>query len=105
MVDTKTLAWQPSLWAGVEYKPLYTQHGFSDVSCLERWATGASPGPRDYPDGAELYVLDGGLKDAAGEYRAGTWLRLPAGYTQPASSPDGCTLYIKRGGLRYLESA
>ena len=105
VVDTEALAWQPSLWAGVEQKPLYAQQGFTDVTCLERWAAGASPGPRDYSDGAELYLLDGSLRDADGEYRAGTWLRLPAGYTQRAVSPSGCTLYIKRAGLRYLESA
>jgi len=105
VVETENEPWQPSEAAGIEIKPLYAQTGFSDTVRLERWAAGAAPGTLDYPAGAELYVLAGAFADEAGEYGAGTWLRLPAGSQHAPRSGGGCTLYVKRGGLRYLRQA
>jgi len=105
-LDTNALAWAPSARPGVATKLLYAQEGFRDVARLERLAPGADAGVVAYPEGAELFVLDGAFADETGEHGRGTWLRFPVGSThQPRASAAGCTLYVKTGGLCYLRSA
>ncbi|MGW8370582.1 MAG: cupin domain-containing protein, partial [Gammaproteobacteria bacterium] len=76
-LDTNAGDWQ-SIGEGVEMKLLYAQSGYSDSMSLERWRPGARL-ERVYPSGAELFVIEGTFADEQGEYRAGSWLRLPAG--------------------------
>ena len=71
---------------------------------LERWEPGARLGRREYPSGAELFVLDGSFADAAGAFAGGAWLRLPRGSTHSPSTSEGCVLYIKEGGFAYLRA-
>jgi len=104
-IDTHKMAWEPTGTAGVAYKPLYQQAGFSDRMRLERWQPEAELGSVSYEQGGELFVLEGEFSDQAGSYRAGCWLRLPVGSEHRPRSDRGCTLYVKRGGLRYLRSA
>ena len=101
-IDTATLEWQPGGIAGIEEKPLYSQTGYSDSTSLERWASGTGPLQRNYPAGAEIFVLEGQFTDEAGEFAAGTWTRLPAGTSHTVSTASGCTIYLKRGGHPYL---
>lgn len=104
--DSNRLDWRATTVPGVQRKVLYRQAGFSDAVDLERWRAGASPGLAHYPEGAEIFVLEGGLEDQDGRYGAGTWLRIPAGAShEPRATDLGCTFYIKRGGLPYLRSA
>ena len=64
-----------------------------------------SPGKLTYPDGAEILILKGNLRDGSGSYSEMTWLRYPAGAEHTPVSPEGCELYIKRGGVSSLDSA
>jgi anti-sigma factor ChrR (cupin superfamily) len=106
VVDTHALAWLPTDTPGVTHKSLYAQAGFSDAVRLERYESFAESGPVSYPEGAELFVLDGAFSDESGEHGAGTWLRLPLGARHhPRASTAGCTLYVKTGGLFYLRAA
>jgi anti-sigma factor ChrR (cupin superfamily) len=101
-IDTNASDWQQSETAGIETKPLYSQAGYSDSMALERWSAGTAPGLREYPDGAEIYLLDGAFSDETGSHAKGSWLRFPVGGAHTPRSPAGCTLYIKRGGHHYL---
>jgi anti-sigma factor ChrR (cupin superfamily) len=101
-LDTNSLAWQSGDVPGLQTRLLYEQAGYSDRVVLERWAAGSAAGERVYPDGAEIYVLDGAFTDKTGEFTVGTWLRLPAGSSHSLRSAAGCTLYLKRGGHQYL---
>jgi len=106
VVDSNALAWTPSDTPGVTRKPLYAQAGFSDAIRLEHYDSRAEAAPVSYPEGAELFVLEGAFSDESGEHGAGTWLRFPAGAKQELrASAAGCTLYVKTGGLRYLRAA
>lgn len=105
VIDTAKLPWQPSSVPNVSSKTLYRQPGFSDVTCLERWAPGADLGHACYEQGAEFLVLEGEFADEAGAYSQGGWLRLPAGSGHHPRSERGCTLYVKRAGLPYLKTA
>lgn len=100
-LDTNTLDWQPTDVPGIEIKALYSQIGYADSMALERIAAGFS-GRRDYPEGAELFVLDGAFRDETGRFEPGDWLRLPTGSGHTIHTEDGCTLYCKRGGHAYL---
>lgn len=105
VIDTGALDWQTTDTEGVACKPLYSQEGFSDRMCLERWDAGIESADIFYPDGAELFVIEGEFQDEDGRYPAGTWVRLPAGATHRPASPSGCTVYVKLGGHKYLKSA
>ena len=67
-----------------------------------RWAAGTEPGHVSYAAGAEMFVLEGDLRDETGRFGAGTWLRLPVGARHRPATTAGCVLYIKEGGLAYL---
>lgn len=101
-LDTNTMPWRPTNTPGVEVKPLYSQAGYEDTMTLERWSAGTATGRREYPQGAEILVLEGSLEDERGRFTAGTWIRIPAGSTHSPASASGCTFYIKRGGMAYL---
>lgn len=102
-VNTLTIPWERGI-DGIDRKLLYLQKGYTDCMTLERWAAGASPGPRRFAGGAEIFVLSGDLSDDVGSHAAGTWMRLPAGAALDARSASGCELYIKSGGHGYLLS-
>jgi len=96
--------WLHTEHSGIDVMPLYAQEGYSDETRLERWAPETEAGERWYPEGAELFVLDGMLEDEEGRYLPGHWLRLPARYAHRPHSEHGCRLYVKTGGFHYLES-
>jgi anti-sigma factor ChrR (cupin superfamily) len=102
--QTFDMTWAPTDLRGIEQKSLCEEDRFPDVTRLERWAPGARPGPREFPGGAEFYVIEGAFDDAEGHYPGGTWLRLPAGSTLEARSSNGCVAYVKTGALPTLRS-
>ena len=103
-VDTTAVEWQDGEVAGLARKPLYSQQGYSDSVELQKWDAGADAGEIAYPEGAELFVIDGAFGDENGSYTKGHWLRLPAGTIHHPRTGNGCTLYVKKAGLKYLQS-
>lgn len=82
---------------GVEVMALH-RDAREDVR-LERWAPGAEV-PVDAPDGAELFVLEGGFADAGEAFQAQSWLRLPKGEAaRLVAGPSGARLWVKTGHL------
>ena len=71
---TRDMRWETTTRRGIEQKTLYEDDRFPDVTCLERWAPGAAPGPREFPGGAEFFVIEGAFEDSEGRYPGGTWL-------------------------------
>ncbi len=104
-IDTSSVPWKNSEAAGVECKLLYSQKGYADSVELQKWQAGTDVGARSYPEGAEMFVLDGSLQDENGRYGQGTWLRFPCGASHRPHTDTGCTIYLKKSGLRYLLSA
>ena len=101
VVDTASIPWEAATVARISRKLLYRQEGFRDETWIERWEAGAACDAA-YPQGVEIFVLDGAFEDEQGAYGAGCWLRLPAGASHRARTHAGCTLYVKRAGLAYL---
>jgi hypothetical protein len=103
-LDTATWPWMPTARTGIEEKVLYHDRSFPDRTRLERWAPGSAPSAREWSDGAELFVIEGGLEVDGERFAAGTWMRFPPGDASCASSPSGCTLYVKEGAVAWLRS-
>jgi len=103
---TSTIAhdWKATDLPGIEAKTLFDEPAFPDVTRLERWSPGATPGPRRFDGGAELFVIEGSFRDAEGGYSAGSWLRLPLGATLDARTDTGCIVYLKTGAIAALRS-
>ncbi|MEM7409439.1 MAG: cupin domain-containing protein [Myxococcota bacterium] len=100
-IQTRDLPWAATETPGLERKALYAQSSFRDTTTLERWTPELSS-VRSYPEGAELFVIEGQWEDASDVHGPGTWLRLPTGaeHTPRVSAP--CVVYVKRGGFAYL---
>jgi anti-sigma factor ChrR (cupin superfamily) len=101
-IATDSVPWQAGALSGTEFRPLYSQAGFTDTMRLERWSPGARLGRIVYPQGAELFVLEGALEDEVGRFGRHAWLRLPPGAAHAPESSEGCVFFIKEGGFAYL---
>jgi anti-sigma factor ChrR (cupin superfamily) len=102
-VDTHRVSWEPS-GVGRERKILYAQPDYQDTTRLERWSADTALGESAYPNGAELFVLDGSFEDEYGRYDAQTWMRLPRRFVHRPKTQEGCELYVKEGGFAYLST-
>jgi anti-sigma factor ChrR (cupin superfamily) len=98
VLDTTTGAWAPGPTPGIAVLPLYAQAGYPERVRLERWGPGAAR-PR-HPDGEELFVLEGTVRDEEGVAGPGGWLRYPPGDSGAFRSATGGRLYVRVGGLR-----
>ena len=105
VIDTTDSEWRRSVRPGVSWMKLYAQEPFSDHMRIERWSEPDAVGQLSFPQGAELFVLDGEFSDGEGSYRQHSWLRIPPGGTLTPEGSDPCELYIKEGGFTYLRSA
>ena len=101
-IDTTTLDWQEGDEAGLARKPLYSQDGYADSVELQKWQARSDAAKIAYPQGAEMFVIEGSFHDERGSYEKGHWLRFPAGAVQHQRSDTGCTVYLKKAGLKYL---
>lgn len=104
-IPTADMPWAPTVRSGVEVKALYEQDGFTDTMRLERWTENSLLETINYPDGAEILVIEGQFEDEAGTYGGACWLRFPAGSHHTPQTSDECILYIKEGGFAYLNAA
>ena len=98
-LDTEKEVWLEESDHGFERMPLYVRDDLVEETYLERWNSKSELGERIYPQGAEYFVLEGGFEDESGNYRAGTWMRLPSGAKHRPSTASGCTLFVKYAGV------
>jgi anti-sigma factor ChrR (cupin superfamily) len=100
VIDTATAHWQPGDTSGQQRLALHHDGNTGERVELERLEAGAGIAAVDCPDGEEIFLLSGSLKDEYGTYNAGTWIRNPAGFRHGLESKDGATYWVKRGHLR-----
>ncbi|MBX2839279.1 MAG: cupin domain-containing protein, partial [Gammaproteobacteria bacterium] len=53
--------------------------------------------PKLDPQGEEVYVLSGELRDVDGTYHAGSWIRNPVPFWQAWSGQPGTMIFYKSG--------
>jgi anti-sigma factor ChrR (cupin superfamily) len=100
VIDTASAKWPQADDFGLARLPLYLAPDAGERVALERLQPGAHPGEVDCPDGEEIFILSGDLRDEYGSYGAGTWIRNPAGFRRSLGSEAGATYWAKRGHLR-----
>ncbi len=85
---------------GASILPLH-KHG-SEFVRLVKFEPGGELGHHDHPEGEELLVLRGTLKDEKGIYPEGTWMRSPPGSSHAPGSETGALVWVKSGHLADL---
>lgn len=96
VIDSNSVAWQPSPLPGVDRRPLERMGEESGrATSIVRYAAGSSFKAHAHPQGEEIFVLQGTFADEHGSYPAGTWLKNPPGSSHAPCSPDGCLLFVK----------
>lgn len=96
VLDTHTLAWNPSPQPGVERRQLDRRGAeLARATSLVRYAPGSRFASHSHGGGEEILVLEGTFSDERGDYPAGTYLRNPAGSSHAPFSPAGCTILVK----------
>ena len=99
LVDTRAADWEASETEGRTVLPLYGEAGYPEQIRLVRFAPGTRAPEHEHAGGEEIFVIDGSLRDEAGCYDTGTWLRFPGGSRHAPYTETGCTLYVKTGHL------
>lgn len=92
---------EPSDRAGVSARVLFEDA--RETVSVEEWAAGTEV-HQTMPDGAELLVLSGSLREGEDVLNTHSWLRIPMGgaLTGKAGS-DGARVWIKTRHLRFTE--
>lgn len=104
-IVTDDLEWRPTNTTGVRERVIYEDPQFPDRTSIEEWGAGATPGPREFAGGVEIFVIEGRLTAGEVVYGAGTWLRLPDGTALDVCAAERSVLYVKSGGVVGLRSA
>jgi anti-sigma factor ChrR (cupin superfamily) len=99
VIDTSAAAWQGGDAEGHARIVLHSAGDGGELVTMERLDAGASLPAHDCPGGEELFLLSGDLVDEDGSYKAGAWMRLPAGSRHRLSSEAGAVYWVKRGHL------
>ncbi len=96
ILDTNTMAWEPSPMAGVERRML-DRIGceVARATSLVRFAPESYFSPHTHEGGEEFIVLEGTFVDEHGTYSVGSYVRNPVGSSHTPSSPSGCTIFVK----------
>ncbi len=100
VVDTAAAPWRRSNVEGHDRQLLYASVETGEMVTLEKLAAGAALPSTRVDGGEEIFLLTGTLADDYGRYRAGTWIRNPAGAGSRFESPEGAVYWAKRGHLR-----
>jgi anti-sigma factor ChrR (cupin superfamily) len=100
VIDTAASSWERGDAPGHTRLALYSAGpGGGERVAMERLDAGASLAPYDCTGGEEIYLVEGDLADEECAYRAGTWMRNPAGYRHGLRSEGGALYWVKRGHL------
>jgi anti-sigma factor ChrR (cupin superfamily) len=100
VVDTATTKWEQADNTGLKTQSLYLAPDAQERVTLERLEAGGRLAEADCAGGEEIFILSGDLADEHGTYKAGTWIRNPAGFRRGLTSNRGATYWAKRGHLR-----
>lgn len=99
VIDSNIVEWTATAQSGLQRLALFSATDAREQVALERLDAGAGPADADCPGGEEIFILSGDLRDESGIYRAGTWIRNPAGFRRSLQSNGGATYWVKRGHL------
>lgn len=91
-VDVASLPWQPTRFAGVEWKILMQDEQRGLLTALMRWAPGARLPLHEHVEIEQTWVIEGSFEDHQGRCTAGNYVWRPMGSRHEAWTTEGCLM-------------
>jgi anti-sigma factor ChrR (cupin superfamily) len=105
--DPGAVDWPSSRRTGIHVRVLWNDESSGDAAVLVRMDPGCEYPRHRHVGDEEVFVLQGGFRDASGEYRAGEFRRFPAGSIHAPVGLQGdepCVLFaMAHGGIEILD--
>jgi anti-sigma factor ChrR (cupin superfamily) len=93
-VDSGSLTWRDSPFAGVRWKKLAFDPDTGNSAVLLRFEPRARYGAHRHPRGEQYYVLEGSLEDGGRTWSVGSYVSHPPGSAHAPASAAGCLLFV-----------
>jgi anti-sigma factor ChrR (cupin superfamily) len=91
-VKPQDMAWEPTQFDGVSIKVLYENKAKGVMTCLLKWAPGASLPMHKHPEIEQSWVLEGSFSDHDGICRAGEYVWRHEGSCHQTYSAEGAII-------------
>lgn len=105
-VKPNDIQWEPTQFHGISIKVLYEDKGKGEMTCLLKWAPGATLPMHRHPEIEQTWVLEGSFYDHDGICRAGEYVwRRPGSFHQTHSDEGAVILAIYRKPNVFQHSA
>jgi quercetin dioxygenase-like cupin family protein len=91
-VKPQDMAWEPTQFAGISIKVLYEDKAKGEMTCLLKWAPGATLPMHKHPEIEQSYVIEGSFSDHDGICRAGEFVWRRIGSFHETRSAEGAVI-------------
>ena len=91
-VKPQDLEWSPTRFDGISIKVLYEDKEKGEMTCLLRWAPGATLPFHRHPEIEQSYVIEGSFYDHDGIARAGEFVWRKPDSRHETRSDEGCVI-------------
>lgn len=105
-VKPQDMAWEATQFPGIEIKVLYEDKAKGEMTCLLKWAPGATLPMHKHPEIEQSYVIQGSFSDHDGICRAGEYVwRRPGSFHETHSAEGAILLAVYRKPNVFQHSA
>ena len=91
-IRPQEIEWQPTRFEGIEIKVLYQDKEKGEMTCMLKWAPGATLPFHRHPELEQSYVIEGSFYDHDGICRAGEYVWRQPGSKHETHSDEGCII-------------
>ncbi|MCR9174541.1 MAG: cupin domain-containing protein [Alphaproteobacteria bacterium] len=91
-VDVGEIPWEPTPYAGIEWKILLKDEESGLLTALFKWEPGSELPLHEHTDIEQTFVIEGSIEDEEGEVTAGNFVWRPTGSRHVARSRNGAVL-------------
>ena len=91
-VKPQDIEGQDTRFDGISIKVLYQDKEKNEMTCMLRWAPGATLPFHRHPELEQSYVIEGSFSDHDGICRAGEYVWRTAGSKHETYSEEGCVI-------------
>jgi len=86
------IEWKPTRFDGIEIKVLYQDKEKGEMTCMLKWAPGATLPFHRHPELEQSYVIEGSFYDHDGICHAGEYVWRKPGSKHETHSDEGCVI-------------
>ncbi len=91
-INPRDIEWKPTRFDGIEIKVLYQDKEKGEMTCMLKWAPGATLPFHRHPELEQSYVIEGSFYDHDGICRAGEYVWRTPGSKHATHSDEGCVI-------------